>query len=373
MKRWWCVFCVFLLTSLGFGTNAAIILQYHHISDLSPPATSISPARFERHLQLIEQMGYTVVSLPDWLAQLRQNSEAPLPDKQVVLTFDDAYRSVYDTAFPLLKARGWPFTVFVQTQPVDARSGAFVRWDELREMAAAGATIANHSVSHAYLLRRLSDETESDWRDRIEQEILGAQARIDAEVPNQGRLFAYPYGEFNHGIKEILAQHDFISFAQHSGPAGKQSDRLALPRFAFGGIYGDDEDFLSKLQSLPLPLAEPVSAAQTWALAAGPFTSADGVWSLPDQYVLPKGATAPILRLELATAELAARLQCYASGQGATAMQRQGRVVYVQAMNALPVGRSRYNCTAPGTSAGRYFWLAQPWLTLQADGQWPPE
>ena len=59
-------------------------------------------------------------------------------DAGVVLTFDDGYRSVYETAYPLLKARGWPFTVFLCPEGIDRGRGPVMTWDQLREMAAAG-------------------------------------------------------------------------------------------------------------------------------------------------------------------------------------------------------------------------------------------
>ena len=66
------------------------------------------------HLQLIEDSGYQVVGLDEVASLLRQ--QKPLPDRALLMTFDDAYDSIYREAFPLLKKKEWPFTVFVATQ-----------------------------------------------------------------------------------------------------------------------------------------------------------------------------------------------------------------------------------------------------------------
>src|SRR5690625_4169900 len=83
--------------------HATVVLQYHHVSDTTPPSTSVTPELFEQHLDYLAAEGFHVASLPEIVAKLKKDEA--LPDKTVVLTFDDAYSSVYDIAFPLMKAR----------------------------------------------------------------------------------------------------------------------------------------------------------------------------------------------------------------------------------------------------------------------------
>ena len=136
----------FLLVS---PLHAAVVLQYHHISTETPASTSTSPERFAMHLEYLDENGFEIVPLQDLVDQLATGK--PLPDRTVAITFDDGYISIYDTAWPLLKEKGWPFTVFVNSEPHDQEKPLFMSWDQLRELHAAGATIANHSVSHPYL------------------------------------------------------------------------------------------------------------------------------------------------------------------------------------------------------------------------------
>ena len=97
----------------------ATILLYHHVSDETPPSTSLSPVLFAEQLMWLDEQGYTVMTLEAVVDSLR--GERPLPDRTVVFTFDDGYASVYEEAFPRLRARGWPFTVFVCPEDLDAR------------------------------------------------------------------------------------------------------------------------------------------------------------------------------------------------------------------------------------------------------------
>lgn len=341
-----------LLSVAALPAGAAVVLQYHHVSDETPAATSISPALFRQHMAHLREAGYAVVSLPDLAARLR--SGEPLPDRTVAITFDDGYDSIYQTAFPILKKYGWPFTVFVNTRPIDQGLEQFVSWKQLREMAAAGATVANHSYSHPHLLRRRQGESESAWRARVGDEILRAEMAIAKETGQEHRLFAYPYGEYDRETGKLLEDLGFMAFGQQSGPLAATDDLQALPRFPFGGPYGGMEDFKVKAASLPLPL----SAAQV---------------SAADDTVLPQSLTRPALELRLKDEDLAKRVRCFASGQGAIPVQVRGGRVTARAPKDLPVGRSRYNCTAPSAEPGRFYWYSRLFIRKQADGEWYPE
>jgi peptidoglycan/xylan/chitin deacetylase (PgdA/CDA1 family) len=342
---------------LPLPARALVILQYHHISEETPAATSISPSRFEAHLEAIAASGYQVLHLTT-VTQLLRGGE-PLPDKSVLITFDDGYSSIFEFAFPLLQQRGWPFVIFTNTEPVDLGWSGFSSWEQLRQMSTAGAAIANHSVSHPHMVRRLDGENEDSWRQRMSGEILDAERRIKQEIGHSHRVFAYPYGEANAALEALLDELDFIGMRQNSGAASRQQ-RLALPRFAFGGVYGDLEDFSLKLNTLPLPLEAVGLAAEN----GDPLT--DGV--------LPPGVERPQVSLQLQAANLLGAPQCYVSGQGAATRQPGGdNTMIFQAEQPIRIGRSRYNCTANSAEPGRFHWFSVSFIRRYPDGRWPEE
>jgi len=343
--------------ALGPPAQALVILQYHHISDDTPAATSISPRRFREHLEAIEDSGYRVVDLDTVAARIRAGEA--LPDKAVLITFDDSYISIFDTAFPMLRKRHWPFVVFANTEPVDLGLAGFLSWDQLRELAAGGAAIANHSVSHPHMARRQSNETDAAWRERMRAEITGAERRIREELGQNHRVFAYPYGEFSADLQALLAELDYIAMAQHSGGASSEQ-ALAMPRFPFGGIYGEPADFFVKLRARPMPLK------------AVTLTSESGV-ELKDG-LLPLEVSRPVVTLQLNDSQPMDTLQCYVSGQGeAPREQLDSTTVRFQAAQPVRLGRSRYNCTAKSRQAARFYWFSVPFLRRAADGSWPAE
>ena len=338
------------------AAESAVIFMYHHVAEETPPSTSITPARFASHLDYLEREGFMVLPLENVLESL--SHDEPVPDKTVVITFDDGYSSVLATAAPLLARRSWPFTVFVNTDAIDGGFGGYMSWQELRGLASAGATIGNHTVSHAHLLRQLEGESESDWRRRVEGEITHAGERLSAELGSAAiPVLAYPYGEYTAALKEIVAGLGLLAVGQHSGAVGPGSDWQALPRYPMATGFDALDEFALRARTRPLP-----------ARIVG-----------PELHIVPGGETRPALRLELPAAGDFNRdaIACYASGQGRMALTWIGsgqRQFEISPLQALRPGRTKYNCTAPSASEdGIYYWFSHLWLLRQPDGSWYSE
>jgi peptidoglycan/xylan/chitin deacetylase (PgdA/CDA1 family) len=325
----------------------AVILLYHHVSDSSPASTSISPILFEQQLQHLEQQQFLIWPLEKIIARLK--SKRAMPDNVVAITFDDNYRSVYSEAFPRLKKRNWPFTIFISSDAIDQGYNYQSSWEQLRTMAASGATIANHSASHRHLLKPIKGESTSQWQQRITEDLLKNQQRINQEIGSDHKLFAYPYGEFNSTLKKQIKQLGFYAFGQHSGAMGEETDKQAIPRFPFAGNYNKLEDFALKIRTLPLAV-NPVSSSEN---------------------PLSHQQTKPTLSLEFLT-DLPAKalLQCFGSQQGRLIVNWNENVVNISPKQAIPTGRSRYNCTLE-KGRDRFYWFSYPWLRLEENDQWP--
>ena len=127
--------------------------MYHRVGEEAAfPSTSVSMEQFEAHVSMLEKQKYTVWPLEKLINAFKTGQD--IPDRTMAITFDDAYRSVYAIAWPRLKRAGMPFTLFVGTNSVDIGAAGFMSWDQLREMAAAGVTIGNHTDTHPHMGRR---------------------------------------------------------------------------------------------------------------------------------------------------------------------------------------------------------------------------
>lgn len=129
------------------GARVAI-LGYHDFSETEPEtAMRIRTSKFRKQMEVIRQLGITVISLDDFLAW--KKGERDIPEKSALITLDDGWKSVYTDAFPILREFGYPFTLYLYKNYVDG-GGKALTTAMIREMIAAGATIGSHSVSHPY-------------------------------------------------------------------------------------------------------------------------------------------------------------------------------------------------------------------------------
>ena len=334
----------------ALADDHAVVLIYHHVSPDTPGATSVTPEVFESHLEYLERHDFNVWPLARVLDTLA--AREPLPRNTIAITFDDAYRSVYTEAWPRLRRRGWPFTVFVNSEAVDRGYATTMSWAQLRELTRGGGDIGNHSHTHDHLVRRRAGESESDWRRRVRRDIETAAARIEAETGTRSTLFAYPYGEYSDALKQIVRDLGLRGIAQQSGAVGYLSDPLAVPRFPLARGYDDTKRLATAVNARPLPVrAVDVTPARR----------------NPDDVAR--------LRLELEAGNFRPQqLACYGAGGKALAIERNigtTTEIVVDVSGLGRPGRNKVNCTAPALGEpGAFFWYSFQWLLRNTDGSW---
>lgn len=338
----------------SYAANDAVILMYHNIAIDTPVSTSVTPEVFGRHMRYLAENEFTVLPLMQALNSLKLGHS--IPPKTVVITFDDAYRSVYTEAFPLLKEKAWPFTVFVTTKYISEGYSQFMNWGQLREIEKYGGEIGNHSHTHAHFIRKNPGENDSQWRLRIMSEINQAQSILTQQLEQPISAVAYPYGEFSDELKQVLMEFDYYGLGQHSGALSTRSDFQAIPRFPMAVGFDGLADFAIKVEAKNLPVTI----------------------LIPEDGVINEDIKMPELRLRLEAGDYrAASLACYAMGQGRINVdwiEHDDNVVTIRANQPLNPGRTKYNCTAPSKSEkGVYYWFSFLWMKPLIDGHWYDE
>jgi peptidoglycan/xylan/chitin deacetylase (PgdA/CDA1 family) len=215
------------------GAENRFILLYHGISPTWPAETSVHPDKLREQLVLLQSKGYEGATLSAAL-------EAPPESKTMVVTFDDAHRSVYEVARPILAELGVPGTIFVPTDyPDSGRLMAWdgydtwlgtqyepelecMSWDQLREVADDGWEIGSHSCSHP-LLTELSDAD-------LQHELIASRAACEERLERPCRSLAYPYSDWDARVAAAAGASGFTSAVTVN--TGPWSERLALPRTA---------------------------------------------------------------------------------------------------------------------------------------------
>lgn len=342
-----------LLTALSarlFAADHGVILLYHHVSTETPAVTSVTPQQFEQHLRYINEQGFNVIPLSKLLQSVYTSGQ--VPENAVAITFDDAYLSVYTQAFPRLRARAWPFSVFISSQAVDQQYGQFMTWKQMREMALSGAEFGGHSLTHSHLVRRLGGESQAQWRKRIAREVSDNITRIKQELNIPVTSFAYPYGEFTDALTKIVAEEGYYGLGQHSGAVGSLVSPVEIPRFPMMRGLADIKRLAVALNSRPLPIK---------SINTGPRVRKEGDESGVLSMQLEQGAFHPHL------------LSCFSSHGERLNVERRNDTFWVR-LPEFVAGRNKVNCTVPSTDrTGEFFWFSHQWLVQKADGQWPKE
>ena len=221
------------------------ILMYHYLS--TPPADadiyrqdlSVPPELFAAHLDRLLAEGYTTISFYQLQAHLAQG--APLPEKPVIITFDDGYRDNYENAFPLLRERGMTATFFVVTDFIDEGRPAYLTWEMVREMYAGGMSIESHGRNHVSLKNKDADY--------LVWQALGSLETIEHELGIRPHFVSYPAGEFDQLTIDIFKSADYwagattVQGATHNG-----ADPFRLPRVRVRNTTTPDD--LSELLAL---------------------------------------------------------------------------------------------------------------------------
>ncbi|SFU18121.1 Peptidoglycan/xylan/chitin deacetylase, PgdA/CDA1 family [Algoriphagus locisalis] len=133
----------------------------------------------------------------------------PIPDKLVVLTFDDAPASQYSVVAPLLKKYGFGATFFVcEFQPNYADSALYMNWRQIQELNQMGFEIANHTHTHANVSKLSQAE--------FNAELSYIEAKCDSLGISSPTNFAYPGYGLNAKALEFLEQKDYV-FARAGG------------------------------------------------------------------------------------------------------------------------------------------------------------
>jgi peptidoglycan/xylan/chitin deacetylase (PgdA/CDA1 family) len=176
----------------------------------------------------LKDKGFLFITMADLLYFMKYRKG--LPKKSVVITIDDGYRSVYEVAYPIMKKIGCTATLFIYTQFIGVGSSALT-WKQIREMKRAGFEVGSHSLSHCDLTKRRSNESDADFKARIDREIKESKQIIDAALGQETRFFAFPYGRYNQRILTACEQAGYeIALTLKGGANPFFADPLSLRR-----------------------------------------------------------------------------------------------------------------------------------------------
>lgn len=264
------------------------VLCYHDVRDnvresfkTWPEATAVDTHDLVAQLSWLDQNGYHPVSLQQIIDA--RAGKTPLPDKAILLTFDDGFESMYSKVFPLLKQFGFPAVIaivgdWIQTPPdravqfgdIQLPRKHFLTWEQVREMQRSGLIeVASHSyslhkginvnpqgnllpaaISRIYSAETAQYESDADYTKRIRNDLARSSKLIEKETGKKPRAMVWPYGANNQISNRIAAEIGMpISLNLEPGPNTPQDD----PNYIRRSLVMFDTDLSGILELLRQP------------------------------------------------------------------------------------------------------------------------
>lgn len=186
------------------------ILEYHQVTnaplDEDFEVYNVPPAEFAEQLDYLQAEGYTTITLKEFMHAVRGYKQ--LPEKPIILTFDDGYAENYTEMLPILEAHGMTAVVYVITNTLGQKN--YLKLDELKDMQRRGIEIGSHTSDHIPLT-----ELDETFRRRQVRE-----SKIYLEWSGLEPIcsLSYPNGAFNKEIEDILRDENYLTAV--TGEAG---------------------------------------------------------------------------------------------------------------------------------------------------------
>ncbi len=197
------------LASLAHNKGLRIpILMYHSISRDTEEGVHpyyrvvTTPEVFAQHMAFLSDQGYQVLGLEAAIKLLHRDNgvQQSMPEKPVVITFDDGFLDFYSDAFPILARHNFTAMVFIPTGLIGEQRRTFngkelLIWDEIRDLRKKGVVFGSHSMTHRQL--------QQVRRDEVEHEIMHSKEVLEDKLGERIEYFSYPYA-FPEGDREFV-------------------------------------------------------------------------------------------------------------------------------------------------------------------------
>ncbi len=214
--------------------NGFIVLCYHRF--VAKPETVKKPLsvyrmpieEFKWQMQYLKDQGFKPISMDQLKAYWLEGK--PLPDKAVLLTFDDGFRSIYEKAYPVVKEFGYPGVLFLYTDFIRGQSDS-LRYSEIEEMQKNGFDLESHTKSHLQLGKEAEKRTSANFKSLVKVELNDPITFIQNKFGVSPKILAYSYGVFNEVVLNQAKESGYqLAFTVNPGANDRTVSPLKLRR-----------------------------------------------------------------------------------------------------------------------------------------------
>ncbi len=212
-----------LLIFFPFFLFAAHIFVLHRVDDFRYPSTDTTSKLLEKDIKYLLKHHYKIVKLSTLVRRMENNKSVK---KYIVFTIDDTFKSFYKNGLPIFIKYHIPFTLFVYAKAADEHYGDYMTWKQIK-IASKYGELGVHSWAHPHLPMLNNKEIIKDT-----QKAINSFKKHLGYVPD---MYAYPYGEYNKRVKNIINRYFKIICNQNIGAVNKYSPINDLDRIAITG------------------------------------------------------------------------------------------------------------------------------------------
>lgn len=211
------------------------VLMYHYVEivtdtrDTIRQSLDIQPQIFEQQLKTLQKAGYTFLTAADLAAII--DCQAPMPEKPILLTFDDGHRDFYTDVLPILERYQAKATVYVISSFIGGSD--FMTADQVRSLQQHPLVeIGSHTVHHK-ALKGLPFAT-------VEKEVFDSKQQLESNYQLSIVSFAYPDGSYDAQAENLVRQAGYhTAMATTKGESLNQDSRFHIHRLRPGNLTGE--------------------------------------------------------------------------------------------------------------------------------------
>ncbi|NMM61622.1 polysaccharide deacetylase family protein [Clostridium sp. P21] len=205
---------------LKYNNKSVPVIMYHSIDYEEGNELRVPKEKFREQMKYLKDNGYTTLTLEELYNFMYNNK--PIPEKSVVLTFDDGYKDNYENAYPVLKEFAFKATVFIITNCIDKDKG-FLTSAQLKEMDKNGVDIESHTLGHDKL-------SELPYDKQVET-LKGSKDVLEKLLNRKVKYIGYPYGKSNSETVKAAKDTGYnMAFTTESGWSNKNQGIYTLNR-----------------------------------------------------------------------------------------------------------------------------------------------
>ena len=182
------------------------ILIYHHIRPISEKDKEsdktfiVSPQKLEEQLKYLKDNNFQTISFANLANYFA--GQFSLPEKPIIISFDDGLENQYANALPLLQKYNFTATFFIFTNPI-GRSKNYFTWEQVKELVSLDMEIGSHGKYH-YFLNKINQE-------ELKKEVVESKEMIEKNLNQKITAFSYPFGAYNDQVVTLVKEAGYLS------------------------------------------------------------------------------------------------------------------------------------------------------------------